>query len=228
MKTSRFLGLALFLLVLFLFLALSLFSSICFSAPGPALTIEKVEENSGFLTVTFSAEGLFSPRIVETLGRGLPATLTYQIQLWKSRRLWMDKLTLVNTLVYRIRYDPWEDGYKIETRRGTSPIVLDIEHVERSLCVHAKAIVGSLTAMDPTSTYYVVLRAVMRPVSPEDIDQVESWLRDGKPEGRRGVSAVPGYLFDVIVGLSGLGDEAISAKSTAFRMSEIAGASESR
>lgn len=148
-------------------------SSVCFSASGPALIIEKIEEESGFLTVTFDAEGLFSPRIVETLARGLPATLTYEIQLWKERRLWMDKLTLVNTLVYRIRYNPWEEGYRIQTRRGTSPAVLDIGHVENSLCVHAKTIVGSLSAIDSTATYYVVLRAVMRPVSPEDLTRLK-------------------------------------------------------
>jgi hypothetical protein len=200
----------------FLTLALCLTSSIGFSAPGPALVIEKIEKDSGFLTVTFDAQGLFSPRIVETLTRGLPATLNYEIQLWKERRMWLDKLIQVNALTYRIRYDPWEDGYRIETRRGRSPAVFDMEHVERSLCVQVRTLVASVNAIEPAATYYILIRATMRPLSPEDVDQVETWLSDGKPEGRRGITAVPGYLFDLIVSLSGLGDEAASAKSQPF------------
>jgi len=201
--------------------ALSFASSMCLSAPGPTLVIEKIEEDSGFLTVTFDARGLLSPRIVETVTRGLPATLTYEIQLWKERKMWMDKLTQVNTLSYRIRYDPWEDGFRIQTRRGISPAVLDVEHVESSLCVHARALIGSVNTIDPVATHYIVLRATMRPLSPEDVDQVESWLSDGKPEGRRGITAVPGYLFDLIVGLSGLGDETVSTRSQPFQLVNI-------
>ncbi|MCX5800229.1 MAG: DUF4390 domain-containing protein [Candidatus Eisenbacteria bacterium] len=211
-------------LSIFLALALSFAGSICFSAPGPTLVVEKLQKDSGFLTVTFNAQGFFSTRMVETLTRGLPATLTYEIQLWKKRRLWMDKLTQVNTLSYKIRYDPWEDGYRIQTKNGSSASLLDIGHVERSLCVHAMAKAGSVDAIDPTATHYVVIKATMRPVSAEDIDQVESWLSDGKPEGRRGITAVPGYLFDVIVGLSGFGDEAVSARSQPFLLADLTSA----
>jgi hypothetical protein len=202
-------------------LALCFVSSICLSAPGATLVIERIEEDSGYLTVTFDARGLFSARITETLTRGVPATLTYEIQLWKKRRMWMDRLAQVNTLFYKIRYDPWEDAYRIQTRRGSSPAVFDIEHVERSLCTHARALVGSASAVDSTATHYLVVKATMRPLSPEDIDQVESWLSDGRPDGKRGITAVPGYLFDLIVGLSGLGDEVVSAKSEPFRVADL-------
>jgi hypothetical protein len=190
--------------------------------------VEKIEEDSGFLTVTFNAQGLFSPRIIETLTRGLPATLNYEVQLWKERRMWLDKLVQTNSLTYRITYDPWEDGYRIQTRRGSSPAVFDIEHVERSLCIHVRTLVGSVNTIEPTATHYIVIRATMRPVSPEDVDRVESWLSDGKPEGKRGIAAVPGYLFDLIVGLSGLGDEAISTKSQPFQLDELSSSGDSR
>jgi hypothetical protein len=216
------------LVPIFLTSASSFTSSICLSSPGPTLVIEKIEEDSGFLTVTFNARGLFSPRIVETLRRGLPATLTYEIQLWKERRMWMDKLAQVNTLSYKIRYDPWEEGYRIQTRRGSSPALFDIEHVERSLCTQARALVGNVGAIEPTATHYIVIRATMRPLSPEDVDKVETWLSDGKPEGRRGITAVPGYLFDLIVGLSGLGDEAVSARTQSFQLADLSSPDASR
>ena len=212
----------------FLTLAVCFTSAICLSAPGPTLAIEKIEKDSGFVTVTFNAQGLFSPRIVETLTRGLPATLNYEIQLWKERRMWLDKLVQVNALTYRIRYDPWEDGYRIETRKGRSPAVFDIEHVERSLCVRVKTLVVSTNAIEPQATYYILIRATMRPLSPEDVDQVETWLSDGKPEGKRGITAVPGYLFDVLVSLSGLGDEAVSARTRPFQLTDLSSPGDSR
>jgi hypothetical protein len=215
-------------LLTFFTLALCLTSAICFSEPGPALEIEKIEKDSGFLTVTFDAQGLFSPRIVETLTRGLPATLNYEIQLWKERKMWLDKLVQVNTLTYRIRYDPWEDGYRIETRKGRSPAVFDIEHVERSLCVRVKTLAANMNAIEPTAVYYVLIRATMRPLSAEDVDQVETWLSDGKPEGRRGITAVPGYLFDLIVSLSGLGDEAVVARTQPFQPANLPSPGDSR
>ncbi|UCF78752.1 MAG: DUF4390 domain-containing protein, partial [Candidatus Eiseniibacteriota bacterium] len=139
-------------------------------APGPTLTVERVHENSGILAVTFTVENLFSPRIVETLERGLPATLSYEIQLWKSRRMWFDKLLWVNRLYYRVRYDPWEGAYIIETREGSSPAILDLVHVENSLCSHVTGRLGGLELLEPYATHYVVVRASLKLLSPEDVE----------------------------------------------------------
>ncbi|KPJ59267.1 MAG: hypothetical protein AMJ46_11910 [Latescibacteria bacterium DG_63] len=210
-----------FLSLLVLTLALSAGSA--FSKPGPTLFVEKVDENSGFLTVTFTAKDLFSPRIVETLARGLPATLSYEMQLWKERKMWFDKLLWVNRLSYRVKYDPWEDGFLIETREGVSPALFELEHVKNSLCWHVKGRLGSVRLVEPYAVHYVVVRATLKLLSPEDMSEVESWLSEGNEDRRGGITAVPGYLFDMIVGLSGFGDEAASGRSAPFRRGEFSG-----
>jgi hypothetical protein len=184
----------------------------------PSLRVERLGEATGFLTVTFTAGNLFSPRIVESLSRGLPATLEYEIQFWKKRSAWFDKLVAVNRLSYRVVYDPWEDGFRIVTKEGSSQAVFDIDHVERSLCFSVTGRVADLAFVDSLATYFVAIRATLRPLSAEDIDDVETWLNDGSENGGRGVRAIPGYLFDVIVGLSGLGDQAVTGRSGFFRV----------
>jgi hypothetical protein len=182
----------------------------------PSLRVEKVGGSAGFLTATFTAANLFSPRIVESLDRGLPATLEYELQLWKKRSAWFDKLVAVNRLSYRVVFDPWEEGFRIVTKAGSSQAVFDIEHIEQSLCFNVTARIADLAFVDPTGTYYVAIKATMRPLSPEDIDEVETWLSDGSENKRGGVRAIPGYLFDLIVGLSGLGDQAVTGRSGFF------------
>jgi hypothetical protein len=191
------------------------------SEPGPTLFVEEIDENSGFLTVTFSVENLLSPRIVETLARGLPATLSYEMQLWKARRMWFDKLLWVNRLSYRVRYDPWEDAFLIETREGSSPAVFDLEHVESSLCSRVTGRLGRVELLEPSAVHYVVVRATLKLLSPEDVDEVEAWLSEGREDDRGGITSIPGYLFDMIVGLSGFGDEAASGRSRRFIRAEF-------
>jgi hypothetical protein len=180
------------------------------------LRVERLGQSGGFLTATFTAANLFSPRIVETLSRGLPATLGYEIQLWKKRGVWFDKLVAVNRLSYRVVYDPWEDGFRIVTKEGSSQAVFDLEHIEQSLCFRVTGRVAELALVEPQAFYYVVIRAALRPLSAEDVSDVETWLNDGVENDGGGIRAVPRYLFDVIVGLSGLGDQAASGRSGFF------------
>jgi hypothetical protein len=180
------------------------------------LRVERLGQSGGFLTATFTAANLFSPRIVETLSRGLPATLGYEIQLWKKRGVWFDKLVAVNRLSYRVVYDPWEDGFRIVTKEGSSQAVFDLEHIEQSLCFRVTGRVADLAFVEPQAVYYVVIRATLRPLSAEDVSDVETWLNDGVENDGGGIRAVPRYLFDVIVGLSGLGDQAASGRSGFF------------
>ncbi len=182
----------------------------------PLLRVERLGQSAGFLTVTFTAANLFSPRIVETLSRGLPATLEYEIQLWKKRGAWFDKLVAVNRLSYRVVYDPWEDGFRVVTKEGSSQAVFDVEHIEHSLCFHVTGRVADLALLDAAATYYVLIRATLKPLSAEDVNDVETWLNDGTGNDGGGIRAIPGYLFDVVVGLSGLGDQAASGRSGFF------------
>jgi hypothetical protein len=184
----------------------------------PLLLVEELEARDGFLTITFTVRDLFSPRIVETLGRGLPATLDYEIQLWKKRSVWFDKLVAVNRLSYRVKYDPWEEGFRIETRGGISPAIFDVEQIERSLCLHVTGRVADMELLEPLATHYVAVRATLKLLSAEDVGEVETWLSDGSDGGRGGITGIPRYLFDVIVGLSGFGDEAVNGRSAFFRV----------
>jgi hypothetical protein len=210
-------------LAFLLLLTLVLTTGVASATPRPNLFVENVGESSGFITVTFSADNLFSPRVVETLERGLPATLSYELQLWKARRMWFDRLLWAQRVWFRIGYDPWEGGFAIETREGMSPPVLDLEQIENSLCSHVRVRLGSLELMEPSSIHYIVVRATLEVFTAEDVDEVETWLGEGQEDDRKGITAIPGYLFDTIVGLSGFGDESASGRSLFFRKTDFTG-----
>ena len=182
----------------------------------PSVRVERLGQSAGFVTVTFTAANLFSPRIVESLSRGLPATLGYEIQLWKKRGAWFDKLVVANRFSYRVVYDPWEDGFRVVTKEGSSQAVFDIGHIEQSLCFKVTGRVVDMTFVEPWATYYIVIEATLKPLSAEDVNDVETWLNDGTGNKGKGIRAVPRYLFDVIVGLSGLGDQSASGRSGFF------------
>jgi len=181
----------------------------------PSVRVERLGQTAGFLTVTFTAANLFSPRIVESLSRGLPATLGYEIQLWKKRGAWFDKLVAANRLSYRVVYDPWEDGFRVVTKEGSSQAVFDIEHIEHSLCFSVTGRVADVAFIEPLAAYYVVIEVTLKPLSAEDVNDVETWLNDGAGN-KGGIRAIPRYLFDVIVGLSGFGDQSASGRSGFF------------
>src|SRR5437870_5967527 len=77
----------------------------------------------------------------------------------------------------------------------------------------------TLAALEPEGRCYVSVRVTIRPLSAEDLDEVEDWLSGEvkNPEGpERGV---PGYLLGIAVNISGLGDRTALAKSEWFRPS---------
>ena len=58
------------------------------------LSVGPVELKNGVITVTYRADTPWTPRFTETLLRGMPATVTYEVGLWKKRTFWFDKLVL--------------------------------------------------------------------------------------------------------------------------------------
>jgi hypothetical protein len=75
-------------------------------------------------------------------------------------------------------------------------------------------------SLDSTGTYYVTVRLTIRPLSPEDLGDIEEWLAGDVPEGPRGI---PRYLLDLTVNLSGLGERTAIAKGEPFKPGRLNG-----
>jgi hypothetical protein len=90
-----------------------------------------------------------------------------------------------------------------------------LDSLEKRLFTQKRLPLALASALDSAATYYVSVRVLIRPLSPEDLSEVEDWLSggEGAEGGRRGL---PDYLLGIAVSLSGLGDRTAIVKSERF------------
>ena len=201
-----------------------------FLVPTPAgaddmdIVVGPVEIVSGAVCVTYRVERPFTPRLTETLELGMPATVTFEVGLWKRRPIWFDKLVLAIQSEHKVVYDEWAKSYRI--RSGSSPprssAVASLEALRTALFQARRLPVASAAALDTSGSYYVSVRATVRPVAAEDIGEIEDWLAGESPGPEGEARGVPGYLMDLAVNLSGLGDRTDLEKSERFRPARLA------
>ncbi|HYJ31911.1 MAG TPA: DUF4390 domain-containing protein [Candidatus Binatia bacterium] len=183
------------------------------------LQVDTVEVSSGAVLVSYRVEKPFTPRLEETLLQGMPATIVYEVGLWKRRVFWFDKLIVAMKNEHRVMYDPWRDRFRvrsgvgIEARTRSFP---SIDSLEATLFDVRRLPVSLLTALEPEGSYYVTVRVLIRPLAEEDLGEVEDWLAgEGKePDGSQ--RGLPRYLFGITANLSGLGDRTAVARSAHF------------
>jgi hypothetical protein len=129
----------------------------------------------------------------ERLGEGIPATLILVVDLWKERDGWWNSLVRSQVLVYRFRVDAWTGVVELLDQVGTPR---DFEK-ERA--------------------YYVNVKALLRPMKLEDLEEIDAWL-SGRVTcgGKGGVLGVPKAVARVLFGASGLGDKNATGRSGVF------------
>jgi hypothetical protein len=184
------------------------------------LTAGPVELVGGATAVSYRAETPFTPRLEETLLRGMPATVTFDVGLWKQRSFWFDKLVLAIRSEHKVIYDPWERTFKVRSGSAKKSQALpSLEALQALLFSERRLPLVAAASLDPNGRYYVSVRATIRPLSAEDLDEVEDWLSGEVKNPERPERGVPGYLLGIAVNISGLGDRTALAKSETFRPS---------
>ena len=183
------------------------------------LSVGPVEQEHGVITVSYRVENPWTPRLTETLLRGMPATVTYEAGVWKRRAFWFDKLVLAIKSEHRVFYDPWERAFRVRSGsvRGKSRIVPTLDSLETFLFSERRLPLAAAATLDPGGRYYVSVRVTIRPLTAEDLDEVEDWLSGEVKNPDRPERGVPGYLLGIAVNISGLGDRTAIAKSEWFR-----------
>src|SRR5690349_19684256 len=83
------------------------------------LVVGPIESIGGAITVSYRVGQPFTPRLEETLLQGMPATVSFEVGLWKRRSFWFDKLVLAMRSEHKVVYDDWAKSFRI--RSGQSP-----------------------------------------------------------------------------------------------------------
>jgi hypothetical protein len=180
------------------------------------LEVGPVEDIAGAICVSYRVESPFTPRLEETLERGMPATVSFEVGLWKRRALWFDRLVLAIRSDHKIVYDDWKQAFRIRT--GTHPprdrSATSFEALRDMLFTQTRLPLAASSSLDTTATYYVSVRVSIKPVAPEDLGEIEDWLSGDKdPEQSTGL---PDYLLGLAVSLSGLGERTEMEKGPKF------------
>jgi hypothetical protein len=179
-------------------------------------------EHAGYVWTEVALHDLFAPRIAESLSRGMPATLRLHADLWRRRRGWFDRLESSFDAELRIRFDVWSRAYRLE-RHGAPPAsVSSLDSVVVALSRPLALRVGRVGQLDAGARYYVVVVATLKPLSIEDVKEIEGWL-SGEVEKKRGsgfgvITELPRSVFDAVRNFGGFGDEKARAISPDFEL----------
>jgi hypothetical protein len=180
------------------------------------LEVGPVEDIAGAICVSYRVESPFTPRLEETLERGMPATVSFEVGLWKRRALWFDRLVLAIRSDHKIVYDDWKQAFRIRT--GTHPprdrSATSFGALRDMLFTQTRLPLAASSSLDTTATYYVSVRVTIKPVAPEDLGEIEDWLSGDKDSEQS--TGLPDYLLGLAVSLSGLGERTEMEKGPKF------------
>ncbi len=194
-------------------------------AASPALAIDfgavsPRRDAEGRLGVTFRLDGPLDQRARESLARGMPATLLLRAELWRKRSGWFDRVERSADATVRLRQDVWARAWRIE--RGGLPaiVVPSVDSLEAALTRPLELDFPDSARLPVGASYFVVLSAIVKPLSVEDAEEVLGGL-SGEVRGPRGsgfgaITALPRALFDAVRGIAGLGDASARAVSAEF------------
>jgi hypothetical protein len=188
---------------------------------GMRLSIDNLALNSDFLSFDLNLEGAFGQGQGDELFKGFATNIAYTVELWKERGLWFDKLQLTRTLTLKVTYDLWAERYVVHFRRDRMARFDTIEEVENATCRLQGLKLVEATELSPDDEYYIAVRARVRPLTVEELGEIESWLSGDVPStGGGGILSLPTYLMKMLLGTTGVADRSVLAKSDVFTITQ--------
>ena len=180
-------------------------------------SLDPGRDATGHVTVTFRLDDPLEDRVEQSLGRGMPVTLFLHAELWRKRTGWFDRVERSVDATVRLRYDAWDRGWLIERPGLPAIAVSSVDSLEHALSRPLALTFPGSERLSPTAPCFVVLSATVKPLSVEDVEEVEGWL-SGEVRGPAGggITALPRSLFDAVRNFAGLGDSRVRIVSPDF------------
>ncbi len=209
----------------------SMLAVIALASTGHAtrLRLDRVAATSqGFLYVEFELESPFEGMVEDAVRSGLPTTLNYTIEVWQHRNGWWDKLEGAYERRFRILRDLLNDLYYVVTPEQTSRFT----HLDSLVAVVGKVARGSdnepayfgRALFDDNKTYYVVVTARLAPLTVEDLNELDEWLRGtftGRDDEAGGLSGLTRTMGGLLMSMTGFGDRQLKTRSPSFKPAEV-------
>jgi len=163
-------------------------------------SIRPTKDASGQLWVEVDLDQPIEPRVMSSLGRGMPATLTLRAELWRRRRGWFDRMERTVEATFRLHYNVSNSNWHLD-RPAAPPISVSTLDSLQLLLEHTLTLpVAPLDRLAPDAACYVVMTASLRPLNVEDLEEVEGWLSGEVEEKRHSglgvLTSIPRSLFE--------------------------------
>jgi hypothetical protein len=189
------------------------------------LALGDPRERSGQVWVDARLANLFEGPVAQSLSRGMPATLQLHAELWRKRTAWFDRLESSFDASVRIRYEVWNEAYRIERSGGPARVLSSLDSVRVFLERPIELPACRLDRLDEDARYYVAVTVTLAPLSVEDVQEVEGWL-SGEVESKRhagfGVfTELPQSLYDAVRNFAGFGDRHARARTPLFAVDSL-------
>ena len=189
------------------------------------LRLSSPRERGGYLYVDARINDPLGERVGESLQRGMPATLELRAELWRRRNGWFDRLENSYVARVRVQYEAWSDQYRIERPSGPALRISTLDSTVIALSRPWSLPVGRVGEIKPAVRYYIVVNAVVKPLSVEDVAEVEGWL-SGEVRTQRGaglgvITELPRSLFDAVRNIAGFGDRRTRMLSEEFELRDL-------
>ena len=189
------------------------------------LVLTRPHERDGYVYANLEMIEPLETRVRESLSRGMPATLLVHVELWRRRNGWFDRLESGTEVRVRIRYEAWSELYRIEHPGGLVFKVATLDSAEALLSRPWSLPVARVGRLRPDLRYYLVVSTVLKPLSVEDVQEVEGWLKgEVRNQGGAGIGVVtelPRALFDAVRNFAGFGDRRTRAVSEEFVLRDL-------
>lgn len=210
-------------------IVLALGAALCGARPARALdlSLSPPRERGGYVWVDARIDHPFTPRIEDSIVRGMPATLLFHAELWRSRTAWFDHFEGAFDASIRLIHDVAGDRFLI-LRRGQPVLTAPtLDSLTSALGNPVALPVTRVGALDPHHRYYAIVTVTLKPLSPADVAEVENWfsgeVADKRQSGLGGIALLPGAVFDAMRNLAGFGDEHARAQTDGFDLATVFG-----
>jgi hypothetical protein len=190
-------------------------------AATPLLSVFRIYGEDDYLCLDFYFKNAVDGEIFQALENGIPAQVTYKIDVWRNRPNWYDKVVKSVTFTYRMHYDNWEKLYQVTWISGDtherSPVGDKAELVQM-VCNQKATRACPLGTLDPESSYYVTVAAEVQALSAERVREIDSWL-GGSDETEQ----AEGGLLGFVVGLFTSKSKSAETKTNLFSLEGLGG-----
>lgn len=187
------------------------------------IVIDSLAISDSSLVIDFRAEGIIDEAMIERLRSGFTSTMEFQIEIWKKRPFLFSQFIYQKSFQIKLAYDTWDNRYQIvssdEDRKSSS-----IQRVREICSNFQKIVVCAHDKFRKGSTYFATVRLIVRPMSIENLVEIERALKGNKGQNEKmekyptPQASSSNRFLKFVLAVTGFGDQVLSSRNVEFKL----------